>query len=263
MDPETSTNPNHSLTYMPERTLWLPPAIDKRCDFVQGLVQIARAGDPIYREGVAYYLLTAGKDMSAHQAYSTSDGDLLLGKLPHSFTCNTSHICLAPQLGTLDIRTELGRLRVRPYEIIVIPRGVRFNVSLPDGPVRAYGVEIFGGHFDLPNLGVIGSCGLANARDFEVPTANVQTSNEVMEVTTKFAGRHYRASYPGSIFNVAGWHGTSYPYKYDLGEHYTDNFETLGLYLTFVLPGKFNTIGSISYDHPVRLVDSCDMFRQS
>lgn len=100
---------------------------------------------------------------------------------------------------------------------MVLPRGIKFQVTLPDGPVRAYGVEVYGGHFDLPELGPIGSYGLANVRDFEVPTARYDTSDEPMEIITKLAGQLFKADYPGSIFNVVGWHGTSYPYKYDLG----------------------------------------------
>jgi homogentisate 1,2-dioxygenase len=38
----------------------------------------------------------------------------------------------------------------------VVPRGVRFNVSLMDGPARGYVLEVFQGHFVLPDLGPIG-----------------------------------------------------------------------------------------------------------
>jgi homogentisate 1,2-dioxygenase len=51
----------------------------------------------------------------------------------------------------------------------VIPRGVRFRVDLPDGPARGYVCENYGAAFRLPDLGPIGSNGLANPRDFETP----------------------------------------------------------------------------------------------
>ncbi|MFP3759086.1 homogentisate 1,2-dioxygenase, partial [Cupriavidus sp. SIMBA_020] len=66
---------------------------------------------------------------------------------------------------------ELGRLDVEPFEIAVIPRGVRFAVGLPDGPARGYICENFGALLRLPDLGPIGSNGLANPRDFLTPHA--------------------------------------------------------------------------------------------
>lgn len=213
-EPVSGPTQDEPMEFLPQRSACAPPAIDQKADFVRGLTKIGGAGDPTLKEGMSYYVLLAGRDMPPDQAYATCDGDLLL----------------VPQQGTLDVRTELGRLRVRPRELVVIPRGIKFQVTLPDGPVRAYGVEIFGGHFDLPELGPIGTYGLANIRDFEVPTADFDDSDTEMHITIRMAGHLHTADYPGSIFNVAGWHGTSYPYKYDLG--------------------KFNTFGSISYDHP-------------
>ncbi|KAK6134660.1 hypothetical protein DH2020_031585 [Rehmannia glutinosa] len=49
--------------------------------------------------------------------------------------------------------------------------GFRFVVDLPDGPSRGYVAEIFGTHFQLPDLGPIGANGLAASRDFLVPVA--------------------------------------------------------------------------------------------
>lgn len=69
------------------------------------------------------------------------------------------------------MKTELGRMRVDPLEICVIQRGVKFSVDLPDGTSRGYLVEVFKGHFVIPDLGPIGSNGLANPRDFETPIA--------------------------------------------------------------------------------------------
>lgn len=57
----------------------------------------------------------------------------------------------------LLITTECGKLLVSPGEIVVIPQGFRFAVDLPDGPSRGYVSEIFGTHFQLPDLGPIGS----------------------------------------------------------------------------------------------------------
>jgi len=56
----------------------------------------------------------------------------------------------------LLITTECGRLKVSPGEIAILPQGFRFSVNLPDGPSRGYVAEIFGTHFELPDLGPIG-----------------------------------------------------------------------------------------------------------
>lgn len=56
----------------------------------------------------------------------------------------------------LWITTECGKLQISPGEIAVLPQGFRFAVDLPDGPSRGYVAEVFGTHFQLPDLGPIG-----------------------------------------------------------------------------------------------------------
>lgn len=160
-------------------------------------------------------MFSAGNDMPPKQAYCSADGELLV----------------VPQHGVLDIQTELGRLFVRPNEIVVIPRGLRYRVNLKSGPIRGYLLELFEGHFQLPELGPIGSNGLANARDFQIPVADYEndTTSE-WSVICKFNEELFLAKQSHSPFDVVAWHGRFYPYKYDLG--------------------RFNAIGSISFDHP-------------
>jgi homogentisate 1,2-dioxygenase len=55
---------------------------------------------------------------------------------------------------------------VSPGEILVIPQGFRFAVDLPDGPSRGYVSEIFGAHFQLPDLGPIGNGAFSAAFPF-------------------------------------------------------------------------------------------------
>lgn len=176
---------------------------------------VAGNGDPTTKTGVGYFIYAAGKDMEKNEAFYSADGDFLI----------------VPQHGVLDIQTELGRLVVRPNEICVIPRGIRYRVTLPEGPVRGYILELYEGHFQLPELGPIGSNCLANARDFQAPVADFDEDTESeWHVLGKFAGHLYAAKQTHTPFDVVAWHGLYYPYKYDLG--------------------RFNTIGSISFDHP-------------
>ena len=128
-----------------------------------------------------------------------------------------ANICTVPQQGILDIQTEMGMIRVRVGEICVIPRGIRFRVSLPNGRSRGHVIEAFSGHFDVPELGIVGTLGLANIRDFEIPTASYYDTEEVTEVWAKLAGKVHTTKMKGSAFNAVSWHGTYYPFKYDLG----------------------------------------------
>jgi len=169
------------------------------------------------KQGIGIYIYAAGASMPEKTAFYSADGDFLI----------------VPQHGVLDIRTELGQLLVRPNEICVIPRGIRYHVTLHNNePVRGYILELYQGHFALPELGPIGSNCLANARDFQSPVASFIEDHENTEWTLygKFAGNLFAAKQSHTPFDVVAWHGLYYPYKYDLG--------------------RFNPVGSISYDHP-------------
>jgi homogentisate 1,2-dioxygenase len=148
------------------------------------------------------------------RAFYDADGELLV----------------VPQQGRLSLVTELGRLLVDPLEIAVIPRGVRFRVDLPDGPARGYVCENFGMPFRLPDLGPIGSNGLACQFDFRSPVAWYEDLEERHELVAKFAGRLWSADMDHSPFDVVAWRGNHVPYQYDLR--------------------RFNTLGSVSFDHP-------------
>ncbi len=198
----------------PNQLRWDPlPLPAAPTDFLDGLVPMAGNGSPEMHSGCAIYEYVANRPMERRFFYS-ADGEMLI----------------VPQLGTLNLDTELGRLRVEPQEIAVIPRGVRFRTALPDGPARGYICENFGAPFKLPDLGPIGSNGLANPRDFQTPRARYEDLDVACELVGKFLGRLWTASMDHSPLDVVGWHGNCVPYKYDLR--------------------RFNAMGSISYDHP-------------
>lgn len=204
------------FNHIPNQLRWDPFDIRAGVDWVQGLHMVAGAGDPSVKNGVAYYIYGASKSMDEKSAMYNADGDMLI----------------VPQTGALDIQTEMGYLLVRPNEICVLPRGIRYRVQLVnDEPIRGYILEVYNGHFQLPELGPIGSNCLANARDFQIPVAAyMHDTTSEWKVYNKFCAQLFYSTQNHTPFDVVAWEGRYYPYKYDLG--------------------RFNTIGTISYDHP-------------
>lgn len=61
-------------------------------------------------------------------------------------------------------------------------------------PSRGYILEVFGTHFQLPDLGPIGANGLANPRHFETPTAWFEDREGIrFEVINKYQGHYFSA----------------------------------------------------------------------
>jgi homogentisate 1,2-dioxygenase len=198
----------------PDQLRWDPlPMPAQPTDFIDGLVTMAGNGSAESMSGCAIHLYAANKPMAGRYFYS-ADGELLI----------------VPQQGRLHLATEFGQVDIEPQEIAVIPRGVRFRVELPDGEARGYVCENFGALLRLPDLGPIGSNGLAHPRDFLTPVARYEDMEGDFELVAKLNGRLWTARIGHSPLDVVAWHGNYAPYKYDLR--------------------RFNAIGSISYDHP-------------
>lgn len=198
----------------PNQLRWDPfPVPDAPTDFVSGLITIAGNGDASVNSGIAVHVYAANESMRDRFFYD-ADGELLI----------------VPQLGRLTIFTELGILEVAPGEICVIQRGIKFRVELPDEQARGYVCENYGALLRLPDLGPIGSNGLANPRDFLTPVAAFEDREGELEVVAKYCGNLWRASIDHSPLDVVAWHGNYAPYKYDLA--------------------RFNTINTVSFDHP-------------
>ena len=197
----------------PNRLRWDPlgePA--PGTDFVDGLVTMLVNRDPAELEGVAVHLYRASTSME-RRLFVNADGEMLI----------------IPQSGTMRIASEFGRLEVAPGSVALIPRGVRFRVAV-DGPATGYVAENHGLPFRLPELGPIGANGLANARDFETPIAWFEDQDDPTEIIQKSLGHLWSMTLDHSPLDVVAWHGNYAPWRYDLS--------------------RFNTIGSVSFDHP-------------
>jgi homogentisate 1,2-dioxygenase len=197
----------------PNRLRWNPaPVPEAPTDFIDGLTAMLASDAGAYEAGVTVFVYRANRSMQ--RVFWSADGEFLF----------------VPQLGRLVLATECGRLAVAPGEIAVVPRGMRFRVELPDGPVRGYLAENHGAPLRLPELGPIGANGLANPRDFLTPTAWYEDRDEPTEVVQKFLGELWATTLDHSPLDVVAWHGNDVPCKYDLA--------------------RFNTIGTVSFDHP-------------
>lgn len=198
----------------PNQLRWSPrPMPTTPIDFVDGLYTMAGNGGAAAQTGTGIHVYAANRSMQGRFLYS-ADGELLV----------------IPQHGRLRIATECGLIEVEPQQVALIPRGLRFRVELLDGEARGYVCENFGAPLRIPSLGPIGSNGLANPRDFETPVAWYEDESGEFELIAKFQGSLWRAPIGHSPLDVVAWHGNHAPCRYDLR--------------------RFNTIGSISYDHP-------------
>lgn len=198
----------------PEQLRWDPvPLPQEPTDFVDGLITFAGNGGAGSVRGCAVHIYAANKSMSDRIFYD-ADGDLLI----------------VPENGRLQVDTEFGALLTAPGEIILIPRGVKFRVALPDGTARGYVCENYGPAFKLPQLGPIGANGLANPRDFLAPAARYERKETQHELITKFNGSLWQSELRHSPLDVVAWHGNYYPYKYDLS--------------------LFQVVNTVSFDHP-------------
>ncbi|MDO7844635.1 homogentisate 1,2-dioxygenase [Sphingomonas immobilis] len=198
----------------PNRLRWSPIADPTApTDLIDGITTMLANRDPADLEGVAVHLYAANADMTA-RAFVDADGELLF----------------IPQQGRLTLLTELGRVDIAPGQIALIPRGVRFRALLPDGAARGYIAENHGALFRLPDLGPIGSNSLASPRDFETPAAAFEDIDAPFELVQKSLGSLWTTTLDHSPLDVVAWHGNLAPWRYDLA--------------------RFNTIGTVSFDHP-------------
>jgi homogentisate 1,2-dioxygenase len=197
----------------PNRLRWGPPSdLPAGADFIDGMVTMLANRDPADLEGVAIHQYRASRSME-RRVFVNADGELLI----------------IPQSGTLLLATEFGRIDVSPGQVALIPRGVKFRLEV-DSEALGYVAENHGLPLRLPELGPIGSNGLANARDFETPIAWFEDRDEPTEVVQKYLGSLWTTTLDHSPLDVVAWHGNYAPWRYDLR--------------------LFNTMGSISFDHP-------------
>ncbi|MEL6424119.1 MAG: homogentisate 1,2-dioxygenase, partial [Pseudomonadota bacterium] len=154
---------------------WDPvPMTDAPLTFLTGMRSMTTAGDVNTQVGMAAHTYLVTADMEDEYFYSAD-----------------SELMVVPQDGTLIFWTELGRMRVEPLEIAVIPRGMVFRVTLADGPARGFVCENYGQKFEMPGRGPIGANCLANPRDFKTPVAWFEDRDAPSRVVIKWCGQFH------------------------------------------------------------------------
>jgi homogentisate 1,2-dioxygenase len=197
----------------PNQLRWDPlKAPSKKTDLIDGITTVAEGGDAASWAGLAVHRYAANAAMDKRFFYN-ADGEMLF----------------VPDKGGVTFRTEMGVLSVEPGEIAVIPRGVKFAMDPRESLARGYICENFGAPFVLPDLGPIGSNGLAYPRDFLYPVAAFEEREGAFKLVAKFGGALWQASIGHSPLDVVGWHGNYAPYRYDLS--------------------KFMAVNTVSFDH--------------
>lgn len=198
----------------PQQERWNPPSMPKHdCHWLSSLKRMALNGSAAARQGASIYVYAANASMD-ECFFQSADGEWLI----------------IPQEGGLDIVTEFGKLDIDPGFIAIIPRGIRFQVNLASSTARGYACENWGAPFRLPDLGPIGSNGLANPRDFEYPVASYIDKPGSYQLVSKLLDAYWICELPTHPMNVVAWHGNYAPYRYHLK--------------------RFNTINTVSFDHP-------------
>ena len=205
---------NRTRAAEPNRLRWDPRGVPAEpVNFHDSVMPVMWNGDPESLTGVTLSTYACNASM-ANQVFFSADGEMLI----------------IPETGRLRLLTEMGIIDLEPLEVALIPRGLRYRVELRDPTARGYIAENHGAPFRLPDLGPIGSNGLANPRDFETPEAWFEDRDEPFELVQKFGGKLWTTTLDHSPLDVVAWHGNLHPSKYDLR--------------------RFNTLGTVSYDHP-------------
>lgn len=193
---------------------WGPASVaDASADFIDSMLTICGNGSPKTQVGMALHLYRAGRSME-RRAFANADAEMLI----------------VPQEGAIRLVTEAGVLGLAPGELALVPKGMKIKVELAGGGARGFVCENYGLPFVLPELGVIGSHGLANAIDFQAPVAAFEDDDAAHELVHKFAGALWRTQIAHSPFDVVAWRGNWAPVKYDMR--------------------RFSVMGTVGVDHP-------------
>jgi homogentisate 1,2-dioxygenase len=197
----------------PNQMRWGPFEVPEQPqDFLDSLMTLCGNGSVSEQTGMAMHVYTANRSMT-NRAFSNADGEFVI----------------IPQQGDIRCVTELGVIEAGAGEIVLIPRGCKFRVELRGASAQGFVCENYGVPFQLPDLGLIGSTGQANAWDFEIPVAAYEDAEVETQLVHKYVGRLWTTVMDHSPFDVVAWRGNYTPAKYDMH--------------------RFVVLGAVAFDH--------------
>lgn len=256
-------------TSTPEQLRWSPidpNEVETTTDWLTGLLPIACSGDPSSHHGLAIYTYAFRATMGCKAFYS-SDGDFLIVPQEGALLVTTEfgllevfprEICVVQRgirfkIDPLPLKDQnedsnADKLSKPSYEQLS-EKHLSSDLKMKHSHIftgkdegnpclskvySGYVLEVYNGHFELPELSVIGANGLANPQDFEYPTAHFFKDDESSQwiLYNKFNGCLFACSLLGTStpFDVVAWRGNYVPFKYSLD--------------------RFVAIGSVTRDHP-------------
>ena len=198
----------------PNRLRWDPlPLPDAPTDFVDGLITYGGNGDVATGAASGIHLYAANRSME-DRVFFDADGELLI----------------VPQQGALRLVTELGGMTSPRARSRSSRAACASASSSPTGRRAAMSARITARLFRLPDLGPIGSNGLANPRDFETPVASFEDVDEPVRARPEVPGRALDDHARSLAARRRRLARQSRAVRYDLA--------------------RFNTIDTVSFDHP-------------
>ena len=96
----------------PNQMRWNPVTPTPNQDFVEGIRTICGNGSSEEHRGLEIHIYTFDKAMGSRY-FMNADGDFVF----------------VPQMGAIQVKTELGIIDAAPGEIVMVPRGMKFQVN--------------------------------------------------------------------------------------------------------------------------------------
>ncbi len=124
--------------------------------------------------------------------------------------------------GQGELFCDYGRLAFRPGDYVYLPRGTMWRLS-PDGPAALLMIEATGGHYTLPDRGLLGPHALFDPAILETPVMDEafrshQARPGAVRVEVKKRGAVSKVTYPYNPLDAVGWHGDLAPVRLNVAD---------------------------------------------
>ncbi len=119
--------------------------------------------------------------------------------------------------GRGDLFCDWGRLAFEAGDYLYLPRGAMWRLA-PEGPAALLTIECTGGHYTLPDKGLLGPTAIFDPALLETPAIDAafqadQAREGECAVKVKKRGQVSCVTYPYNPLDAIGWHGDLAPVK--------------------------------------------------